>query len=310
MSKYVQLPTGNVTDRTQAVGVVTSSSGTVTSVAATVPSILSVSGSPVTTSGTLAFTLATQTANTALLGPTSGAAAAPTFRALAAADMPSYVMSHMRRRASSHPARGGTGRTVVGATGGTPTGTVGNTADAADGSFQPWTSAATSGSNAGGNILSTGATGSDLRLDNLPVVCFRFKTDTTLTNSRYFIGLVSSQPGATDTPNTVSTILLRYSTSASDTGWVVYSSNGTSGTATSQVLAIAANQAYTVIFRATTSSNVEVWLGTTEADMALVTTVTSTLPGATTSLYGLLQLTTLTNASHIMQFGHYDQSSI
>lgn len=61
--------------------------GTVTSVGMTVPSILSVSGSPVTTAGTLAVTLATETANTVLAGPTSGGAATPTFRSLVAADM-------------------------------------------------------------------------------------------------------------------------------------------------------------------------------------------------------------------------------
>jgi hypothetical protein len=64
------------------------STGTVTSVGLTLPSWLTVAGSPITTSGTLAVTAGTQTANTALLGPTTGAAAAPTFRALAAADLP------------------------------------------------------------------------------------------------------------------------------------------------------------------------------------------------------------------------------
>jgi hypothetical protein len=63
-------------------------SGTVTSVAATVPSILAVTGSPITSSGTLAFSLATQTANQVFAGPTSGGAATPAFRALVAADIP------------------------------------------------------------------------------------------------------------------------------------------------------------------------------------------------------------------------------
>lgn len=55
-------------------------SGTVTSVAMTVPTFLSVAGSPITSSGTLAVTLATQTANLAFMGPSSGSAATPTFR--------------------------------------------------------------------------------------------------------------------------------------------------------------------------------------------------------------------------------------
>lgn len=63
-------------------------SGTVTSVAMTVPSILAVAGSPVTTAGTLALTLATQSANRVLAGPTTGSAAGPTFRALVVADIP------------------------------------------------------------------------------------------------------------------------------------------------------------------------------------------------------------------------------
>lgn len=68
--------------------------GTVTSVAladgSTTP-IYTISGSPVTGSGTLTFTLATQSATYALLGPASGAAAQPAFRAIANADLPIYL---------------------------------------------------------------------------------------------------------------------------------------------------------------------------------------------------------------------------
>lgn len=80
--------------------------GTVTSVALTVPSIFSVTGSPVTTAGTLAVTLANQSANQVLAGPTSGGAAAPTFRALVAADIPalSYGTGTVTSVALSLPA--------------------------------------------------------------------------------------------------------------------------------------------------------------------------------------------------------------
>lgn len=64
-----------------------SGTGTVTSVGLSLPSLFSVSGSPVTTSGTLTASLATQSANRVLAGPTSGGAAAPTFRALVASDI-------------------------------------------------------------------------------------------------------------------------------------------------------------------------------------------------------------------------------
>lgn len=63
--------------------------GTVTSVGLSLPtSVFDVTGSPVTTSGTLAATFDTQSANTAFMGPTTGAAATPAFRALVAADIP------------------------------------------------------------------------------------------------------------------------------------------------------------------------------------------------------------------------------
>lgn len=68
-------------------------SGTVTSVGLTVPNIMSVSGSPVTAAGTLAVSLATQSANTVLAGPTNGASAAPTMRSLVAADLPSTAVT-------------------------------------------------------------------------------------------------------------------------------------------------------------------------------------------------------------------------
>lgn len=62
--------------------------GTVTSVALTAPSQFAVGGSPITGAGTLALTWNTQTANTILAGPASGAAAAPTFRAAVFSDAP------------------------------------------------------------------------------------------------------------------------------------------------------------------------------------------------------------------------------
>lgn len=71
--------------------------GTVTSVGLSLTGgIFTVSGSPVTTSGTLTGTLATQTANLVLAGPTSGSAAAPTFRALVAADIPDLSASYVK----------------------------------------------------------------------------------------------------------------------------------------------------------------------------------------------------------------------
>jgi hypothetical protein len=50
--------------------------------------VFGVSGSPVTSSGTFGLSLNNQSANTALMGPTSGSATAPGFRGLVAADLP------------------------------------------------------------------------------------------------------------------------------------------------------------------------------------------------------------------------------
>ncbi len=70
---------------------ITGGAGTVASVGLSLPAMFSVSGSPVTTSGTLAATLASQSANVVLAGPTSGGAAAPTFRSLVAGDLPTLT---------------------------------------------------------------------------------------------------------------------------------------------------------------------------------------------------------------------------
>lgn len=64
--------------------------GTVTSVAMTVPGFLSVAGTPITTSGTLALSLVSQSANTAMIAP-NGSAGVPTFRLLVAADVSDFA---------------------------------------------------------------------------------------------------------------------------------------------------------------------------------------------------------------------------
>lgn len=74
-----------------------SGSGTVTSVTFTGDGTVfsSTPSSAVTTSGTVTATLNTQSANTVLAGPVSGAAADPTFRALVAADIPSLSATYV-----------------------------------------------------------------------------------------------------------------------------------------------------------------------------------------------------------------------
>lgn len=61
--------------------------GTVTSVGFAAPAQFLVTNSPVTTTGTLTIAWVSQSANTFLSGPTTGAAAAPTFRTVVAEDL-------------------------------------------------------------------------------------------------------------------------------------------------------------------------------------------------------------------------------
>ena len=86
---------------TGAVTISATTSGTVTSVGLTMPADFSVAGSPVTTAGTLAVTYATQSANTVLAGPTTGAAATPTFRALVDDDIPATLIRNFTVAANS-----------------------------------------------------------------------------------------------------------------------------------------------------------------------------------------------------------------
>ena len=87
--------------------------GTVTSVALTAPTQFSVSGSPVTGAGTLGFSWQTQSANTVLAGPTTGAAAAPTFRALVAADVPAIAESGVTNLTSDLAAKAPAARSIA-----------------------------------------------------------------------------------------------------------------------------------------------------------------------------------------------------
>lgn len=87
--------------------------GTVSSVGLSVPGLLyTVSGSPVTGSGTLTTTLKTQTANSFLAGPTSGAAATPTMRGIVPADLPVMVASGASHAAGIVPDPGATAGTT------------------------------------------------------------------------------------------------------------------------------------------------------------------------------------------------------
>jgi hypothetical protein len=96
--------------REDATWVAPSGTGTVTSVGLSMPSQFGVTNSPVTDAGTLTVAWNTQTANYALLGPASGAAAVPTFRAFDARDFGLTTKGDLLTRGTANtPARLGVG---------------------------------------------------------------------------------------------------------------------------------------------------------------------------------------------------------
>jgi hypothetical protein len=84
---YNRIPTQIYPDQ----AVLTPGGGSVSSIALTMPAEFAVAGSPITNSGTFAVTKASQNANLAYMGPSSGGAAAPGFRSLVTADLPAGV---------------------------------------------------------------------------------------------------------------------------------------------------------------------------------------------------------------------------
>jgi len=205
------------------------------------------------------------------------------------------------RRYRSHADRGAATRTVTGAAGATPAGTIGNTADEAEGPLQSWTTTAVNGNAAGNSIFTTGATGSSVQLRWKPIVAFKIKTGSSIASLRIMCGLAASDPSGSNTP-AVNSVLLRYSTGSSDTGWRSYIYNG-SGVTSSKLADIAADTGYLIVMKATSSTTLEIWIGSDWDTLVKVQTITSGLPSSSTDLYPWLTVTTLTAATKTIKFG-------
>ncbi len=194
---------------------------------------------------------------------------------------------------------GGTTRNQFGFSGaGTTAGTIAS-ADNANGAAQSFTTTSSSG-----NVASVTTPTADLiRRDWLGarVVCFETPSD--LTNIRLLLGVTSAGLGSSATPVNHCCVL-RYDTGASDTGWVVRTGDGASGTTSSQVAAIAASTRYWLVL-VMKASSIEVYLGTDPEALTLVHTATGTLPGATTGCYLWASVTTLTNATRQLLWSHF-----
>ena len=226
------------------------------------------------------------------------------------------TVGFLHKKAWSIPVRGGTGRTIVGGSGATLQGTVGTTVDNIDGNFQSFT-ATGQNLNAGTAIFTTGSAGSDFRITHYPIQGFKFKTGPNITFLRYWLGATQAIPTA-DQPTSNSEILLRYTSPTSgtaDTTWKILTSNATTTSIFDTGIPVTANTLYVasintrgITFRGDPENAVDVWLGTSEYNMQLVKTLTGPLPLTATSLFGIVQVTSLTAGSKTGHFGGYFQS--
>ena len=135
-----------------------------------------------------------------------------------------------------------------------------------------------SGGTTSGGVGSWVDTAAELRLDHLigRSVTFIVKTDPALTTTRLWVALyATTTPSGTDSPTT-NIIGVRYSTGASDTGWVAYTGNGVSGQASGLIAAIAAATEYIWQFRVTSATTVDFY-----CNGVFVYSASATLPGAT-----------------------------
>lgn len=226
------------------------------------------------------------------------------WEALAAANL-----SQARRRYSTTANRGGTGRTVVGHAAPNPGGTAQTSTDVAAGVAQDWVSASSSGAVAGGPLTNTGGTGSEFQLRWQPIFTIKFRAQSS-SEVRYFVGFADGTIGSADDPSASNVVALRYSTGASDPGWVVYTSNGSASTVSEQVRAYSNAETIIVTVDARDPAAIEFWIGTDESDMQLVHTATDTLPGNSVSLRPIAQVTTLNAVGKRFTFSHMQVSHL
>lgn len=130
----------------------------------------------------------------------------------------------------------------------------------------------------------------------------RMKTFSTISSMRFWCGLFSAAPEASDDPS-AHLAAFRYSTNASDTDWMCCVKDGTTLNAQSSGVSVAADTMY--LFRVETdSSEVRFYI-----NGSLVYTHSSNLPGINTALGYHIGVTTLTGASrswrYCRQFARY-----
>jgi hypothetical protein len=99
------------------------------------------------------------------------------------------------------------------------------------------------------------------RSNLLPRMIVRLRTPSVITNFRFLISLNESLQGVnTDTPSTTTErgIYVRYSTSASDGGWVCQTVDGSGRSTSGTITGIAASTAYLIIVTVNSTSSVTI----------------------------------------------------
>lgn len=167
--------------------------------------------------------------------------------------------------------KGATTRLLIG-TGGAPalSGTIGTAAISSDGVLQSFTTAASAGAIAGGLLMDSEA---QFVRSVLPRALFRIKASSSTTDLRIFVGITDTALGSADDPAAVAAVF-RYSTSASDPGWVcVTRSAGL--TVSDSVRAYTASEVLLMGIDFETVDTARFWIGTSPTDIAPVYSTTS-----------------------------------
>ncbi len=124
------------------------------------------------------------------------------------------------------------------------------------------------------------------RLGYDPTFIALMRTDADVTNLRFLFGLVSAAPAvASDTITPTQAAIFRFSTPASDPGWMFVSSNGSGQTVTNMNVPVTTNTAYMLRFRVDSAAGkIFAAISVNRAAFGAEVEITSTLPDETQNL--------------------------
>lgn len=133
---------------------------------------------------------------------------------------------------------------------------------------------------------------------------FAFKTPADITSYRMWVGCFSGGPMASDTP-AVSLAAFRFSTSASDTNFMLCTSDGVSLTATASDVTVTALTRYVGVIDMSVSGEINFYL-----NQSYKGTLTTNLPATTTGLVPIAECRNLVGASREIHLSHMIAQSL